>query len=301
MARVHSALGVVLLLSAGFLVHTTLAPSGVHAYCRSSTETEPSGLCELKPGAILLNWQRSCIELSFHERIFERLELSEAEVRQSVQASFDTWMDVACGGEPFLLSMAQDTTTAEPVEFVFDAPNTSVLSAQTPEEWRELDQPRSAFAITFLWHNKNTGEIYDVDLALNLYHQPFTDCIDGCRPGDVDLQNTVTHELGHVLGLGHSDVKGSTMQDDAGAGETFMRDLEPDDEAGVCALQLPGHECTGTVQQGCTCPAPPIVPSVVRTRSGCAVAEQGGPRVDLSVWTIAGILVLWVGRTRRAR
>jgi hypothetical protein len=57
---------------------------------------------------------------------------------------------------------------------------------------------------------------------------------DGCY--GIDLQNTVTHEVGHVLGLAHSDVQGATMAATTGAGEISKRTLAPDDLAGICAV-----------------------------------------------------------------
>ncbi len=57
---------------------------------------------------------------------------------------------------------------------------------------------------------------------------------DGCAYQD--LQNTITHEAGHLVGLAHSPVAGATMNATTKPGETTKRSLSPDDVAGVCAI-----------------------------------------------------------------
>ena len=61
-----------------------------------------------------------------------------------------------------------------------------------------------------------------------------------------DLQNTLTHESGHFIGLAHSPVPGATMNATTQPGETLKRSLAPDDAAGVCAIY---PEASG----GCGC------------------------------------------------
>ena len=52
----------------------------------------------------------------------------------------------------------------------------------------------------------------------------------------MDLQNTVTHEAGHFIGLAHTQVSGATMNATTAPREVSKRDLASDDLAGVCAV-----------------------------------------------------------------
>jgi hypothetical protein len=71
----------------------------------------------------------------------------------------------------------------------------------------------------------------------------------------MDLQNTVTHEVGHVLGLAHSSVTGATMNATTAPRETDKRSLAADDIQGVCAIYPPpsgGCGCGGGEPAGVT-------------------------------------------------
>ena len=109
------------------------------------------------------------------------------------------------------------------------------------------------------------GKIHDADIHVNGVDHRFS--LDGA-PGTQDLRSVLVHEIGHALGLGHSQDPIATMAP-AGSGVRW-RSLEGDDKMGVCALY------TGTGAARCPTTA---CPSGLFCVAG--VCQRKGDRADV--------------------
>jgi hypothetical protein len=307
----HAALAWPRLLQVALLASLVLGIEGAataSAFCRESLQSQSQGPCVPAPGVAFLSWDRSCMTYRFNDQFFMRMpRLGEVAVRQIFSTSYMTWASVNCGGhKPFFVEQFAGTTATNKAEFLYDVENESIVAARTRSEWAALkDHDANALALTLLWHDKNTGQILDVDMELNTGAGAFNDCVSSiCTINMIDLQNTVTHEGGHLLGLGHSMVAGSTMEASTQSNmEVSKRSLEDDDRAGYCALMLPDFKCNGT---NCSCPPAPIVSSKTVTRT-CACGTVG-MRAAVGrpwAWATAGLLavvsVRWRRRQRQVR
>ena len=181
------------------------------------------------------------------------------------------------------------------------------------------DDDPSIIAKTTVWHldapgNPDDGLIFDADIKLNGVGYTFVVEPSTVTPrsGTVvaDLENTLTHELGHVLGLGHTcwdhitdtpplDNTGNPIPDcgdptlpatilDATMypyslmpGDTAKRSLTDDDVAGICQPYPPSSTAT------CS----PWI------RGGCSL---GGARPE-GAWLLAGLVFCVMKRRWRRR
>lgn len=97
----------------------------------------------------------------------------------------------------------------------------------------------SCLAATLTGDYHQEGSAYYIDDADIYTNQRFDFTSsregDGCS-GEYDIDGIMTHEFGHVIGLGHSTVQGATMYPSVGACDFGPRTLSSDDTAGKNAL-----------------------------------------------------------------
>ena len=268
---------------------------------RPSVE-EPCVLAANHDGIHPLAWRRRCTSISVSEAL-PPTDLTIDEVRGVLETSFATWTTVDCGGAPTGLDVDVLTETNLCTEAVHNTNGRNVHSILFVQEGWSSDRahdPR-AYAVTYVWHDPNSGEIYDADIEINESRGTYTVCPDeGCTDGRIDFPNVITHELGHYFGIAHTpDDPFATMYASAPAGETLKRTLTTDDTTALCTMYPPGalpEACDPSPRGGLdlTC-APP-------GNCGCrAPGTDRGASRGVAVAAIALAALLGGRRLRRAR
>jgi Matrixin len=152
------------------------------------------------------------------------------------------------------------------------------------EDW---DLQENALAVTVATFETNSGKIVDADVLVNPNH-PLVLLPDGpdSRADGFDLRGVLTHEMGHVLGLGEAyGVNAATMFPSVAPGETHQRDIDVDDEQGVeeaYAQAIPSE----TEAQGC---------------SGSSVIVRRGHKQGAAFWLTIGVVMIAAGLWLRTR
>lgn len=144
-----------------------------------------------------------------------------------------------------------------------------------------------ALAMTVTTYRQRGKGLVDADIVINEQTHRWRD--GGAGDGTTyDLGNTLAHEVGHMMGLAHSDDPEATMYAQAFPSETSKRDLHADDVAGLRALY--GAE-------GAPLPAQAPLPhmgEVQVSRTGCVQFDL--PAEPTSVLFGAALLLALLGR-----
>ena len=250
------------LFTAALLVAFVASFTADHAsaYCQMTTEggTQIGEMPCVEKGAPLV-WRNPCLSYAIDSRGSQWMDYGDIET--AVDASFATWQSANCGGStPNLIFKGLQPSECQRAEFNSTG-NVNTIAFLDPFQDPCADQAYSsfAFAVTIVWHNTSTGEILDADMMINdqlatnrFAGGPYANCPPlGCpsgNPGDADLASIVTHEAGHFIGIGHSEVEEATMFASAARTSIEKRTLDPDDIEAVCDIYPPD---SGDLDQSC--------------------------------------------------
>lgn len=174
-----------------------------------------------------------------------------------------------------------------------------VQAVQGPEKW---PFGKAVIAQTTVVRNTLDGTIVDADILINDVDLNF--CLVTCAAGKHDLQSTLTHEIGHFLGMDHSEVAEARMAPYVGQGPADPLALHDDDRLGVCTAYRTkcAPMCSGA---GCCMPdgsvkAPKPGDGAGNGGGCCAVTPRRGAQGPWGIgMALAAVAVL--ARWRRAR
>jgi hypothetical protein len=251
--------------------------AGARAYVRQTVEGDPS---------TFLFWERRNIEINAaYETCTDAAAL---DVQTAVLEAMQAWEVPGDGCTDIRLLEGEAPS----------ALNTNLDGGRHDGEnrvvWRQDEWPdiadSNALAITTIVYDRSSGEIQDADIDVNGFSFFWT-VTDEAGAIDNDVQNTITHEMGHLIGLGHSPDTDATMFASSPGGETSKRSLAPDDVMGVCTIYPTG----GATPRGLG-----VTRGMLTSGSTCAVgvAEE---LPSTGSGTIAVVLALMLIRIRRRR
>jgi hypothetical protein len=145
-------------------------------------------------------------------------------VKQAVRLAAGEWDNGTYsnwGGVSVTLFATIETTNKSYNDLAWDS---GKLDGNNTIVWGDYPQ-QGVIAVTIIWSSRITKAIVEFDIVLDVNYK-WGNC--SISQDIMDLQNIITHELGHGLGLGdvyQTAAQQETMYGYASEGETIKRDL----------------------------------------------------------------------------
>jgi hypothetical protein len=284
-----------------------LAAPAAQAFVRTTTDR----------GAAVY-WRSSCIYITAHAIEVPDYLTTDSAI-SAARAAAAAWSvpGVSCTALQMQVALSQ-----APDSVVANDGHSNLLFRQgtwcrDPLDPSEPCYDKAALAITTVFAQQNDGLVLDADTEINAVDFRWGDLVDGSAVGDAqDLQNTLTHEFGHLLGLDHNcyspsdrgrgidqngmavpdcigapaDVRQATMYAAVVRGDVQRRTLSPDDIAGVCAIYPAGagpSSCQAVMDGD-----PPA--QRAESHGGCSIGRGAG-RPALATFMGLGLLAILAG------
>jgi len=176
----------------------------------------------VKPGMQRLRWKNNTIKIAISNSLTRTSSniKYDSDVAGAIRRSLQTWVNAA---DVDFLTDISDKQSVSPGGVAGDGVSVITI-AQTPDNVLFFAKDaESVSAKTRVFFNRK-GFITEADIVLNPFQQFSTDGTFGT----FDLESTLIHEIGHLLGLHHSAVLSSTMAESfAKNGTMGVVDLSP--------------------------------------------------------------------------
>jgi uncharacterized protein (TIGR03382 family) len=170
-------------------------------------------------------WSRDEIPVPYFVTNTLSEDVPDRQTLEAIQMGYDAWKQ-PCS---YMLWEYQGRTPSD---------TWGASDGQNISSWRESgwDQPSVVLGITSTITTFQ-GNIEDSDIKYNGVDHSWAHFADAPGfDGRVDIASVGAHESGHALGLGHSQIEGSTMWPSTGPGDVSNRSLGADDIQGVCEV-----------------------------------------------------------------
>lgn len=197
---------------------------------------------------IPLRWQDKKIPVAFSKSFLNQNSVSEDEIQRAIKGSLAAWENVA---DIQFIQTWTDDNSVSPLGKNGDGVNLITISQVSDNLLLFSGDASDNAGRTRVFFNRE-GNITEADIVLNPYARFST---DGSF-GTYDLESVLTHEIGHLLGLEHSDILAATMFAEQGKNGVYNlqsfspRTLSADDISGIRSIYGAKSEeidCCGSI------------------------------------------------------
>ncbi|MBP7476822.1 MAG: matrixin family metalloprotease, partial [Pyrinomonadaceae bacterium] len=184
-------------IAAAFMGLVVLATSAFASYTVVPGRSEPQQL----------RWKDGMVRIAISKSLSEQTGAikSGSDIAVAIRNSLLLWENAA--DIKFTIE-ATDARNVSPSGVAGDGVSLITIAASPENVLLFTKDPMAESARTRVFYNRR-GFITEADIVLNPYQQFSTDG----TAGTFDLEATLTHEIGHLLGLRHSSVLGAIMSE----------------------------------------------------------------------------------------
>ena len=185
-----------------------------------------------------LHWASACLRYSVQVDGSPLSGLDADQVQVFVAQAFKDWQSATCpgGGSPRFEAQFQGFVSCNRRESVCGGADKNVNVVMFHDQgWTEGP---SRIGLTTPMGGVESGVVLDADVEIN--SQDYSFKADATGMMSTSLRYVLTHELGHFLGLAHSQVSGAVMSTGYQSEPRSRSLISADDAAAICAAFPPG-------------------------------------------------------------
>ncbi|MCP4604126.1 MAG: matrixin family metalloprotease [Proteobacteria bacterium] len=202
------------------IILITLITHEVHAYKLRETDS-----------GHYVRWQNERVQITLDPSL--ALLGPFHKVERIIRESFNTWAETA--GVPIEFEFEYGFCFVDELVSKIDDSN-CVMASMLKKHWHKINKYSDVGATTVVSYQASDGKMVDADIVFNVIDWKWSS--KGRQKDTLSISAVTDHEVGHLLGLAHSEVTEAVMYPIIEMGKERSNKLHEDDRAAIEILYI---------------------------------------------------------------